>query len=1147
MNDSISTSTTEFVFRRFEEPLRLFGKPVSPFVWIVILGAVLLVGFFYIGWMYVRDSKAIGIWAILLGLLRASVYALLVLVFLMPAQQTWHQANQRTKVVLMYDVSLSMSMTSDLIPTEGKKFSEMPTRTELMLERLGKNDFAFLRRIEENNPITAFRFGRLLDNEFLFYEKNADKELHFWPKSEREKILAARSRDDRQKELEQRPGRPLHAEHLKSWLTPMVEAKLVGEWKDSTPRGAELKRQLESNNVLKSTRFFEGTAVGEAVLEVLKQEQNNMVEGIVLFTDGRLTEGSASAVTEAAKAAANANIPVFVVQVGEVRPKVAIDVVDISVAPVIRPEDKFRVIVTVNGQDMPTGEEFPITLEMTRVVPAKDKADKDVPKAIELVELDEKGNIVSDTMGKDKTTPLTTEPNHKIVFKEVYAKEKPVFKIGNPPSCQVEYELDAATLAKAAGKTLKPGEKVGLAPDDEAVFRFRAIVPLDKRELPRKDEKTGEPIKEHVSDNADMRVLKKPLRVLLFASVATQDYKFLRSLLVREMDKGRADLCIHLQTVPGAERRTGIVQDIDAKRILPFFPTKRISPKGDDSPYLALTSYDVVVSFDANWEDLSPDQTKLLADWVEKDGGGLVFIAGQIHTQEVASPLNNKEGSRYKPLLDMLPVVPEYSQKEEATTDVPRRLLFPQSSGELEFMRLDERDSKADWEKGWARFFDEIQDEDGTTQMKPRTGDPERGIFSYYPIKSVKANAQRLATIDAPTALLGTTGQKQPWLSSAPWGKGKVMWIGSGETWRLRMYKEEYHERFWTKLLRDVGSQSINTMNRRITPNMSRYGVVNKFQSFEARFEDINGNPLKNTTKPPPKLIVTPPQTPEVKDRVLIKLQPKVEGKEDKDRELRDFDGKKATVVEVFYTPDAEGNRLRKLRIDNIESSPDRKAVKVIDSTKVEVLPEEIAFRAKLGDRDDRLINQNNDGVFKVDYQPRRDGVHKMQVIYPDSPDNLYNHTFDVKESKPETDNVKPDLEVLWELASPAKEVLKKPDVSDETKKQLRALLKRPDGLARKDGEAKKPDVRGDEERAAGDDSMRLLFDLSNSEIIPDCLTKKVNNIRNRGKVEDMWDKGMWEVENEQGEKKALMPWVLLLGVGLLSIEWLTRKLLRLA
>src|SRR5262249_38684556 len=119
-------------------------------------------------------------------------------------------------------------------------------------------------------------------------------------------------------------------------------------------------------------------------------------------------------------------------------------------------------------------------------------------------------------------------------------------------------------------------------------------------------------------------------------------------------------------------------------------------------------------------------------------------------------------------------------------------------------------------------------------------------------------------------------------------------------------------------------------------------------------------------------------------------------------------------------------------------------------------------------DRSERN-NRANAGVFKVEFQPKAAGDYRLKVVYEDSPDNMYLHKFTVRDSNPETDNVKPDVEVLWELASPAKKVLERIKTDAETSAKLRSILKRPEGLTAKDGE-KKPEPGA--ERATDDTSM---------------------------------------------------------------------------
>ena len=80
---------------------------------------------------------------------------------------------------------------------------------------------------------------------------------------------------------------------------------------------------------------------------------------------------------------------------------------------------------------------------------------------------------------------------------------------------------------------------------------------------------------EHRYEPATLTVIKRPLRILLFAGAPTRDYKFCRSLFVRETEKNRAELCIYLQPIPGQiQQRTSIVQDVPPDRLLKMFPTR---------------------------------------------------------------------------------------------------------------------------------------------------------------------------------------------------------------------------------------------------------------------------------------------------------------------------------------------------------------------------------------------------------------------------------------------------------------------------------------------------------------------------------------------------------------------------------------------
>ena len=68
--------------------------------------------------------------------------------------------------------------------------------------------------------------------------------------------------------------------------------------------------------------------------------------------------------------------------------------------------------------------------------------------------------------------------------------------------------------------------------------------------------------------------------------------------------------------------------------------------------------------------------------------------------------------------------------------------------------------------------------------------------------------------------------------------------------------------------------------------------------------------------------------------------------------------------------------------------------------------------------------------------------------------------------------------------------------------------------------------------------------------MIPACVKGEERNFRNRGPVKDLWDEGMTlpaAATSWLSGGPVTVGYVLLAIVGVLSLEWLTRKLLRLA
>src|SRR4051812_1052232 len=136
MNDPNTTQQTEFVLRRVLDGLHLGGTEYSGWFWLAILIPVLLLGFVYVVWMYVRDGRSVG-WmlATFMALLRCTVYVILAAVFLPPAPQRWDKARTQAKVVILGDVS-AISGSRDGIPTEGIPAEKLPTRQDEVINFL---------------------------------------------------------------------------------------------------------------------------------------------------------------------------------------------------------------------------------------------------------------------------------------------------------------------------------------------------------------------------------------------------------------------------------------------------------------------------------------------------------------------------------------------------------------------------------------------------------------------------------------------------------------------------------------------------------------------------------------------------------------------------------------------------------------------------------------------------------------------------------------------------------------------------------------------------------------------------------------------------------------------------------------------------
>lgn len=311
-----------------------------------------------------------------------------------------------------------------------------------------------------------------------------------------------------------------------------------------------------------------------------------------------------------------------------------------------------------------------------------------------------------------------------------------------------------------AAEALVEKEQVVLAEDDgTAAIRFQVTPSEIGRAVYRLavEAPVGDVDPKDNAYEVDVDVVEQKLEVLLFAGGASREYRFLRSLLYREEG---VQLDVLLQSA-----RPGISQD--AREILYAFPST--APE--------VYKYDAIVAFDPDWTALDAAQLELLEKWVAEEAGGLVLVAGPVHTA------NWMESDEHKVLRALYPV--EFRRRLALLGDArfgsqtPWPIDLSRDGEAAEFLKLD--DTADDAAAVWNRFD---------------------GVYGYFAVRGAKPTATVYGYSTDPQGTVG--GERPPYFVGQFYGSGRVFHLGSGEMWRLRVLNEAFFEVFYTKLLRHV-------------------------------------------------------------------------------------------------------------------------------------------------------------------------------------------------------------------------------------------------------------------------------------------------------------------------------------------------------
>lgn len=277
--------------------------------------------------------------------------------------------------------------------------------------------------------------------------------------------------------------------------------------------------------------------------------------------------------------------------------------------------------------------------------------------------------------------------------------------------------------------------------------------------------KTMQRVAELTNDDNEGRksinIFERKTKVLVLAGGPMRDYRFVRNMLFRHP---AMEVDVWLQTI---DKPASLISQ-DADEILDSFPADATT----------LFEYDAVLAFDTDWSVITADEQRLLSEWVSRHAGGIVFIAGDVHTPQLASAADQMESVEelYPVFLDQMPI--DFQSDSRRTQ--PWAVDFTQTGREAGFLLLsDKPDASVEL---WKEFD---------------------GVYRCYPTGGPKAGATVFAHFSDPTS---QTEHGQPILIATQfYGAGRTMFIGTPELWRLRAVSDEYYDRFWTKAIREVG------------------------------------------------------------------------------------------------------------------------------------------------------------------------------------------------------------------------------------------------------------------------------------------------------------------------------------------------------
>ncbi|MEC8556678.1 MAG: hypothetical protein VXZ82_16850 [Planctomycetota bacterium] len=259
-----------------------------------------------------------------------------------------------------------------------------------------------------------------------------------------------------------------------------------------------------------------------------------------------------------------------------------------------------------------------------------------------------------------------------------------------------------------------------------------------------------------------IEVVERKNRVLIIAGGPMREYQFVRNLLYRDRDVES-----HVLLQSGSDRSSQ-----ESQKLLSEFP----------ADIQALSEYDAVISFDADWTQIPDASVLALERWVAEQAGGFILVAGSVEMPKWVA--RSATGVRSQLLRSLSPVVLKKTGSAllasgRVTGQEAWPLKLSSDGAQAEYLWMTE-EAKSSLDL-WQDF---------------------EGVYSFFAAYELKPGAKALMRYSDPTTAID--GQQPVYMASQFYGAGRTLFLGGGELWRIRASGDFYFDRLYTKLVRWV-------------------------------------------------------------------------------------------------------------------------------------------------------------------------------------------------------------------------------------------------------------------------------------------------------------------------------------------------------